>query len=110
MPVKLLLGWEGWGLNLYWRDVEVHTNIGILVHMFDILVLIAIMMVRHGGTSLICLSELLGSDFLCRQESSAWPAGSSHRMLVTRLVQIWLQDRGRQGAAARQQEEQHTFR
>ena len=47
--VKLLLGWESWGLNLDWRDVKVHTNIGILVHMFCVIVIVGVVDVGGAG-------------------------------------------------------------
>ena len=47
--VKLLLGWESWGLNLDWRDVKVHTNIGVLVHMFSVIVVVGVVGVGRAG-------------------------------------------------------------
>lgn len=34
---------------------------------------------------------LLSSDLVCGEEATAWTAGSTHGMFVTRLVKVWLE-------------------
>ena len=51
---------------------------------------------EHGGGMFLLgglLGEFLGGDFLCGEEAAARAAGTAHRMLVSRLVEIRLDKR-----------------
>ena len=72
--------WKLWRLG---GSIEYHVDVlAQVAHGVIVVFALTVDGCRARGPSLCLLLRFLGRDLLCREESSAWPTGPTHRMFM----------------------------